>query len=89
MKRLQLADLRFAISLLILLPAWFTVWWFHHSQPHVLLGTNLITGVMGYWIGSSKGSQEKDAVIAQLPPSAPEGHCCRGEEPHDHPKKAM
>jgi hypothetical protein len=77
-RHLHISDFRFAISLLILLPAWFTVWWFHASQPHVLLGTNLITGVMGYWIGSSKGSTDKDQVVAKMPPiPKPEHHCCR------------
>lgn len=70
----QFLEPKFVITLLILLPAWVTVWFWWQSQPHLVLGTNLITGVMGYWIGSSKGSDDKTQLLAESPPIG-EGGC--------------
>lgn len=58
--------LQLLITLLLIVPAWLIVmcWW--ESNPHLILGTNIISGVMGFWIGSSYGSGLKDKVIAAL-----------------------
>jgi len=73
MLSLEKLDKRFVVSLIIVLPAWFIVWYYPESQSHQVLGTNLLMLVAGYWIGSSKGSQDKDKVIAHSPPVQSEG----------------
>lgn len=57
---------RFIISLAIIVPSWFIVWYYPQSQSHQVLGTNLLMLVAGYWIGSSKGSQDKDKAMLGL-----------------------
>jgi len=74
--RRHLSDYRLLISLLILIPAWGTVWSFPENQSHLVLSTNLLMLVAGYWLGSSKGSQDKDATIAKAPPIEHK-HCCK------------
>lgn len=74
--KVHMHDIRFLVSLLVILPAWATVWLFHESQPHMVLATNLLMLVVGYWLGSSKGSSDKDKLVAEMQPK----QCCKEEE---------
>ena len=48
------------ITLLLLIPAWLTIWFWWESNPHMILGTNIISATGGFWLGSSYGSAIKD-----------------------------
>ena len=52
--------LQMFITLLLLIPAWLTIWYWWESNPHMILGTNIITATGGFWLGSSYGSAIKD-----------------------------
>lgn len=54
--------LQLFITILLLVPAWVTIWYFWNSNPHMILGTNIISATGGFWLGSSYGSAIKDAI---------------------------
>jgi hypothetical protein len=64
-------DAKFWISLIFILPAWITVWVYHSSNTHMVLSTNILTGVAAYWLGSSKGSDDKNKLFGGKQYEAP------------------
>jgi len=58
-----LKDPKFCITLLLLIPAWITIWYWGESEAHMILGTNTISAVAGYWIGSSISSNDKNKLF--------------------------
>ena len=61
-----LKDAKFWISVLLIGPAWFVVCIFWQSNTHMILGTNVISAVAGYWIGSSISSSDKNATLLKI-----------------------
>jgi len=58
-----LKDPKVIFSGLILFIGAACVFLFPNSQPHMILGTNAISAVAGYWIGTSISSSNKDKAI--------------------------
>jgi hypothetical protein len=54
---------RFVVSGALLAIGAGCVFGFANSNPHMILGTNLITGIAGYWIGTSDSSAKKDNAL--------------------------
>jgi hypothetical protein len=54
------------ISLGLLVPAWYVVIFLGTSNIHMVLGTNVISIVAGFWIGSSYSNAAKDKLIAAI-----------------------
>jgi hypothetical protein len=81
---MDLTDQRFIVSLLLLVPAWATIWIFHTDSTLVTMGFGTLTAVAGYWIGTSKSSSDKDDTISAMPAvieekaMLEEKHCCNG-----------
>ena len=67
-----LSDAKFWVTLILVIPAWGIIWCYPQNQALTILGTNVITGVMGYWIGSSISSSDKNKMLLQSPP-VPQG----------------
>lgn len=57
---------KFIVSLGLLGIAGICVLQFPESNAHMILGTNIITGVGGYWIGTSFSSASKDNAIFKI-----------------------
>jgi hypothetical protein len=55
---------KFVISTVLLGMASVCLFWFPESNQHVVLGVGIVSGVMGYWIGTSISSANKDKVIS-------------------------
>lgn len=55
---------KFVISVALLGVSGVCLFLFPDSDPHMTLGTSIVTGIAGYWIGSSISSSNKDKVIA-------------------------
>ena len=58
-----LKDAKFWMSILLVVPAWVVICVFWQSNPHMILGTNVISAVAGYWIGSSISSNDKNKAL--------------------------
>lgn len=52
--------LQLFVTLLLIIPAWITIWYWWESNPHMILGTNIVSAIAGFWLGSSYGSAIKD-----------------------------
>ena len=61
-----ITDPKFLISLLLLGISGLCIFYFPNSNPHMILGTNLVTGIGGYWIGSSISSSDKTAALFKI-----------------------
>lgn len=59
----SIKDPKFIISIILLGVGTACVFVFPKSNPHMILGTNIITGIAGYWIGTSISSSKKDDVL--------------------------
>ncbi len=55
--------LQLLVTLLLVVPAWIIVMWWGSSNPHMILGTNIISGVAGFWLGTSVSSAIKDKLL--------------------------
>ena len=62
-----LKDPKFYISAALLVLGGGCIFFFPNSQPHLILGTNVISGVAGYWLGTSISSANKDKALFKPP----------------------
>lgn len=65
--------LQVGISTVLAVPSWIIIMYWWQSQPHMILGTNMLSGIAGFWIGTSVSSALKDERKKEEPGTPPAG----------------
>jgi hypothetical protein len=86
-KNFKLASPQMVVTAMLVLPAWGLVFSFPTNESLIILGTNILMLVGGFWLGSSLGSQSKRDIPPDILP--PAKSCCKEDVDathyHDHP----